>query len=308
MPPVMLKLRRSFTVRPARSRVTAPAPLIEATLKENAWGEPMCGFPSRLKRMRSIALASVAVPTVERGSAPIRSWSTMIAVVSPSSTSTSGRARVGIKPCTKALYVSLIIRCDSGAIVANPRDLLPEPETPVNTVSRRFGSSTLTSLRLFTRAPCTRIKSWLSATCSAGDCVSVLVAMLIVSPSVTRGRLRGLRRRRARAPSRCRLCGSGPRSPDGSAELVDADLVARVIAEGAVANAVRLRGRRLDDLGAAGLQPREGAVEIGGGQDDAGVAALGHHLGDGAALVVGEAGTGGRRGQGGGAAGAAGGG
>src|SRR3954471_6612826 len=42
----------------------------------------------------------------------------------------------------------------------------------------------LTSLRLLTRAPCTRINSWLSATCSAGDCVSVLVAMLIVSPSV----------------------------------------------------------------------------------------------------------------------------
>src|SRR4051812_44389391 len=41
----------------------------------------------------------------------------------------------------------------------------------------------LTSLRLFTRAPCTRIKSWLSAPCSAGDCASVLVAMLIASPS-----------------------------------------------------------------------------------------------------------------------------
>ena len=43
MPPVMLKLARSFTVCPPRSMVTAPAPLIEATLKENAWGEPMCG-------------------------------------------------------------------------------------------------------------------------------------------------------------------------------------------------------------------------------------------------------------------------
>src|SRR2546430_6157767 len=81
-------------------------------------------------------------------------------------------------------------------MVPNTSELLPEPETPVNTVSRRFGSSTLTSLRLFTRAPCTRIRSWRSATCSAGDCVSVLVAMLIVSPSATRGRLRGLRRRR----------------------------------------------------------------------------------------------------------------
>src|SRR3712207_4855081 len=68
-------------------------------------------------------------------------------------------------------------------MVLNTRELLPEPETPVNAVSRRFGSSTLTSLRLFTRAPCTRIRSWRSATCSAGDRVSVLVAMLIVSPS-----------------------------------------------------------------------------------------------------------------------------
>src|SRR5215467_5229813 len=186
MPPVILKLRRSFTVFPPRSNATAPAPLIEATLNENAWGEPMCGLPRRLNRMRSSALASVTVPTVDRGSAPIRCWSTVIAVVSPSSTSTSGRASVGMKPCTKALYVSLISRCDSAAMVSNTRELLPEPETPVNTVSRRLGISTLTSLRLFTRAPCTRIRSRLSAMCCAGDCVSVLVAILIVSPSAGR--------------------------------------------------------------------------------------------------------------------------
>ncbi len=102
MPPVRVKVFR--TVLPApRSTVIAPLARTEATLKEKALGEPMCGFPSRLKRMRSMALASVAVPTVERGSAPIRCWSTMIAVVSPSSTSTSGRASVGMKPCTKAL-------------------------------------------------------------------------------------------------------------------------------------------------------------------------------------------------------------
>ena len=111
----------------------------------------------------------------------------------------------------------MISRCDSAAIVPNTSELLPEPETPVNTVSRRFGISTLTSLRLFTRAPCTRIRSWLSATCSAGDCVSVLVAML-------------------------------------SADSLDADQVAGGIAEGAVANAVRLLGRLLHDLGVAGLQ------------------------------------------------------
>ena len=80
-----------------------PLALRVGTLKENAVGGPTCGLPSRLNRMRSIALASVAVPTVDRGFAPIRSWSTRIAVVSPSSRSTSGRDSVGMNPCTKAL-------------------------------------------------------------------------------------------------------------------------------------------------------------------------------------------------------------
>jgi len=61
--------------------------------------------------------------------------------------------------------------------VPNTSELLPEPETPVNTVRRRFGSSTLTSLRLLTRAPCTRIRSWLSAAGSAGA-LAVLVTVL----------------------------------------------------------------------------------------------------------------------------------
>ena len=38
---------------------------------------------------------------------------------------------------------------DSAAIVPKTNELLPEPETPVTTVRRRFGISTLTSLRLF---------------------------------------------------------------------------------------------------------------------------------------------------------------
>src|SRR5438477_5296255 len=78
------------------------------------------------------------------------------------------------------------------------------------------------------------------------------------------------------------------RSADGSALLVDTDEVARGIAEGAVANTIWLRGRHLDDFGAAGLHPREDALEVGSGQDDGGIAALGHHLDDGAALVVGD--------------------
>src|SRR5215470_7622047 len=82
---------------------------------------------------------------------------------------------------------------------------------------------------------------------------------------------------------------ASPPSPDGSAQLLGPDQVARGIAEGAVANPVRLLRRLLDDLGVASLQPLEGAVEVLGGQENAGVAALGHHLGDGAALVVGDA-------------------
>ena len=73
----------------------------------------------------------------------------------------------------------MISRCDSAAIVPNTSELLPEPDTPVNAVSLRLGISTLTSLRLFTRAPCTRIHSWLSATRGAGDRLLVLLALLI---------------------------------------------------------------------------------------------------------------------------------
>ena len=74
-----------------------------ATLNENALGGPTCGSPSRLHRIRSMAWASVAVPTVERTSPPMRSWSTRIAVVSPSRTSTSGRAIDGMNPWTNVL-------------------------------------------------------------------------------------------------------------------------------------------------------------------------------------------------------------
>src|ERR1041385_4790093 len=69
-------------------------------------------------------------------------------------------------------------------MVLNTSELLPDPETPVNTVSRRFGSSTLTSLRLFSRAPCTRIRSWLSAAAWAGARGPEVVAVVIVSPCV----------------------------------------------------------------------------------------------------------------------------
>jgi hypothetical protein len=50
-------------------------------------------------------------------------------------------------------------RCDSAAIVPNTSEDLPEPETPVNTVSLRLGMSTQTSARLFSLAPRTSIRS-----------------------------------------------------------------------------------------------------------------------------------------------------
>jgi hypothetical protein len=61
---------------------------------------------------------------------------------------------------TNAVYVSLISRWDSAAIVPNTSDDLPEPETPVKTVICRFGMSTDTSRRLFSRAPRTSMWSW----------------------------------------------------------------------------------------------------------------------------------------------------
>ncbi len=102
MPPLTLKTR--FSVLPAPfSTVIDPTARTDGTLNEKALDEPMCGLPRRLNSTRSIALASVTVPTVDRELAPIRSWSTMMAVVSPSSTSTSGRPSVGMNPCRNAL-------------------------------------------------------------------------------------------------------------------------------------------------------------------------------------------------------------
>jgi hypothetical protein len=76
---------------------------------------------------------------------------------------------------------------------------------------------------------------------------------------------------------------------------LDADHGACWITNGAVANSVGLLGRLLDDVGVGGLQPFESAVEVLGGEHDDCVGALGHHLGDGAAFVVGDARVCGRR-------------
>src|SRR3954453_13722393 len=120
-------------------------------------------------------------------------------------------------------------RWDSAAMVPKTSELLPEPDTPVNTVRRRLGSSTLMSLRLFTRAPCTRIRSWLSATCGsadrAADRAPALVAMLIqVSVGVWVGRNCPQQRLRSGdlvgptgAPARTGPGPAGPAGPGGAA-------------------------------------------------------------------------------------------
>ena len=58
---------------------------------------PTCGSLIREKSSRRRAYASVAVPTVDRALAPIRSWSTTIAAERFSRPSTSGRASEGMK-------------------------------------------------------------------------------------------------------------------------------------------------------------------------------------------------------------------
>src|SRR5438093_55832 len=72
------------------------------------------------------------------------------------------------------------------SIVSKTSELLPEPETPVHTVSRRFGISTLTSLRLFSRAPCTRMRS-----CDWAACIEAVLGILHEARDVAVGVLDG---------------------------------------------------------------------------------------------------------------------
>src|SRR5437868_2148640 len=153
--------RRSMSV--TRPRPSQRGHMPSGPLKLKALEVPTCGVPRRLKMMRSIVYASVAVPTVERELAPIRSWSTTMAALRLRSSSTSGRASLGISDCSNAVYVSLISRCDSAAMVPKTREDLPEPETPVKTVSLRLGRSSETLSRLFSLAPRTSITSCRSA-------------------------------------------------------------------------------------------------------------------------------------------------
>src|SRR5690242_4696520 len=119
-------------------------------------------------------------------------------------------------------------------MVPKTSELLPDPETPVKAVSRRLGISTSTSLRLFTRATRTRIRSWRSAACSRDDVIGSPVDGVPVSARAT-----------VRGPvvAAARIAGSSPgwrMVAVGSRPLLDPDQVAGRVAEGAVADAVGL--------------------------------------------------------------------
>ncbi len=91
-----LSERSTSTSWPMSRSDTRPIPshrvhIPSAVLKLNAVDVPTCGSPSRLKMIRSMVCASVAVPTVDRALAPIRSWSTTIAALRLCRASTSGR-------------------------------------------------------------------------------------------------------------------------------------------------------------------------------------------------------------------------
>src|SRR5699024_10662814 len=156
MPPVRSNL---VTVFLPSLTLIAPCALTDGTLNEYAPGPPTCGSAIREKSTRSMPVISVTVPNVERVFAANGSWPTMIAAVRPSRCSTSVRARDCMKPCTKPGYVSLINRWDSAATVSKSSEDLPEPDTPVKTVSLRLGISMLTFFKLLSFAPTTRIYS-----------------------------------------------------------------------------------------------------------------------------------------------------
>src|SRR5437763_14471198 len=96
MPPAYTASRTTFFSPAPLSAVIEPVAVRFGTLNEYAVGGPMCGCAIRLNRIRSIAFASVPVPTEDRGLAPIRSWSTMLAAVAPHTSSADEHSLDGI--------------------------------------------------------------------------------------------------------------------------------------------------------------------------------------------------------------------
>lgn len=110
----------------------------------------------------------------------------MIAAETLRRLSTSGRGCVVMNDWMNVEYVSLMRRCDSAAIVPNTRLDLPEPETPVKTLRRRFGMSSEMPCRLFSCAPRTSMTSCASAMCREPLRSSVLRSVTVWSVAVIR--------------------------------------------------------------------------------------------------------------------------
>ena len=93
------------------------------------------------------------VPTVDRGLRDVDFWSMETAGDSPSMKSTSG---LSIWPRNWRAYadrLSTYRRWPSAKIVSKARLDLPDPDSPVKTISASRGRSSETSLRLCSRAP-----------------------------------------------------------------------------------------------------------------------------------------------------------
>src|SRR3954453_8614902 len=93
------------------------------------------------------------VPTVDRGFFDVDFWSIETAGDRPSMKSTSG---LSIWPRNCRAYAdsdSTERRCPSAKMVSKARLDLPDPDSPVNTISESRGRSSEMSLRLCSRAP-----------------------------------------------------------------------------------------------------------------------------------------------------------
>src|SRR3989344_9697457 len=99
------------------------------------------------------------VATVDRGFDERDFWSMEIAGERPVISSTSGFC-IWWRNCRAyAESDSTYRRCPSAKMVSNAKDDFPLPESPVNTTILLRGISTVTSLRLWVRAPFTIIFS-----------------------------------------------------------------------------------------------------------------------------------------------------
>src|SRR5262245_21257183 len=96
---------------------------------------------------------SVIVPTVERGLEPTVFWSIDTTGERPLTKSTSGFLSWPTNRFANVDIDASSRRCPSAYTVSKARDDLPDPLTPVTTMSLSRGISTSTFFRLFSRAP-----------------------------------------------------------------------------------------------------------------------------------------------------------